>query len=79
MLHGPDGEVETVVDDQAVRLGRRREGRNHVGRGSRLWSSVRASWRELAPRGSGLGPSYSYVTRKFWVALSLNGGRDVRV
>ena len=44
VLHGPDGEVETVVDDQAVRLGRRREGRNHVGRGSRLWSSVRASF-----------------------------------
>ena len=36
VLHGPDGEVETVVDDQAVRLGRRREGRKHLGRGSRL-------------------------------------------
>ena len=28
VLHGPDGEVETVVDDQAVRLGRRREHEN---------------------------------------------------
>ena len=32
MLHGTDGEVETVVEDQAVRLGRRREGRKHLGR-----------------------------------------------
>ena len=32
VLHGPDGGVETVVDDPAVRLGRRRE---HLGR-SRL-------------------------------------------
>ena len=47
VLHGPDGEVETVGDDQAVRLGRRREGRKHIGRGSRLLSSVRASWRFL--------------------------------
>ena len=49
MLHGPDGEVETVVDDQAVRLGRRREGRKHLGRGTRLSgrSSVRASWRDV--------------------------------
>ena len=63
VLHGPDGEVETVVDDQAVRLGRRREGRNHIGRGSRLRSSVRASWRwdQVTAR-------VSYVTRKFWVA-----------
>ena len=30
VLHGPDGEVETVVDDQAVRLGRRRERRKHL-------------------------------------------------
>ena len=36
MLHGPDGEVETVVDYQAVRLGRRREGRKHLARRSRL-------------------------------------------
>jgi len=49
VLHGPDGEVETVVDDQAVRLGRRREGRKHLGRGTRLSgrSSVRASWRDV--------------------------------
>ena len=32
VLHGPDGEVETVGDDQAVRLSRRREGRKHLGR-----------------------------------------------
>ena len=32
MLHGADCEVETVVEDQAVRLGRRREGRKHLGR-----------------------------------------------
>ena len=31
VLHGSDGEVETVVEDQAVRLGRRREGREHLG------------------------------------------------
>ena len=31
MIHGADGEVETVVEDQAVRLGRRREGREHLG------------------------------------------------
>ena len=32
MLHGTDGEVEMVVEDQAVRLSRRREGREHLGR-----------------------------------------------
>ena len=32
VLHGPDGEVGTVVDYRAVRLGRRREGRNHLAR-----------------------------------------------
>jgi len=32
VIHGIDGEVDTVVEDQAVRLGRRREGREHLGR-----------------------------------------------
>ena len=68
MLHGADGEVETVVEDQAVRLGRRREGRKHLGRGTRLSgrSSVRASWRD--------------VTRKsFVLSLSFSLSSDARV
>ena len=39
MLHGSDGEVETVVDDQAVRLGRRRERRSISREGTRLHAS----------------------------------------
>ena len=46
VLHGPDGEVETVVHAQAVRLGRRREGRKHLGARAGC-PSVRASWRDV--------------------------------
>ena len=40
----------TVVDDQAVRLGRRREGRKHLGRGSR--PSGRSSVSRYVPVGA---------------------------
>ena len=52
--------------------GEKDETMSGVGRGcGARYVRVGASWR------SGWGPQYVYVTRKFWVALSLNGGRDV--
>ena len=45
VLHGPDGEVEAVVGDQAVRLGRRREGRE--GR-KHLWGGSRPVTRKFS-------------------------------
>ena len=64
VLHGPDGEVETVVEDQAVRLGRRREGRQHlarVGRGChvQVWLVLKFG----IPHGPGLAKELEFLPR----------------
>ena len=78
MLHGPDGAVETVVDYQAVRLGRRREGRKHLrcaGRSSvtckfaceffALGGLARRSWSEGVATEAQLATGASSATQAF--------------
>ena len=70
MLHGPDGEVERVVDCQAVRLGRRREGRQsraRVGRGChvQVWLVLKFG----IPHGPGLAKELKFLSPEFSLRL----------
>ena len=65
MLHGTDGEVETVVDDQAVRLGRRREGRKHLGRADGEEREEQAT--EHRHRAHGCDTQPSWPVQIYWL------------